>query len=134
MACHTGFGLFESNSEAGSVSVCRELRIYRPDGTLSIIYFTAFGSDQEAIYEAENIARRGYQIDVWRDGTRIGQISDSSGLDKGEHQLHSRSRAPAPSYHPETLRSCATPDGPRDQFRSTNPTQYRWPLYYRKRP
>jgi hypothetical protein len=83
---HSELESFESNSEADGAGASRELRIYRPDGALSIIYFTAFGSDAKAISEAEKIARRGYEIDVWRGGTRISRVSDFNGIDKGEHQ------------------------------------------------
>ncbi len=64
----------------------RELRVYHPDGVLSVIYVTAFESDSEAIYEAEKIARYGYQVDVWRDETRVDQVSELSNLDRSEHQ------------------------------------------------
>lgn len=52
----------------------RELRVYRPGGVLSVIYVTAFESDAKAICEAEEIARYGYQVDVWRDETRIDRV------------------------------------------------------------
>ena len=69
-------GSFESNGGPGIGVPRREFRIYRPNGTLSVIYFTTFGSDEKAIAEAKKIARFGYQVEMWRGGTRIGQLSD----------------------------------------------------------
>lgn len=64
------------STDRASASASRELRIYRPDGALSVIYVTAFESDAKAISEAERISRYGYQVDVLRDGTRIDRISE----------------------------------------------------------
>jgi len=63
-----------ANAEVGNALTCRELRLYRPDGALSLVYFGAFESDGKAISEAKRLARYGYQIDVWRDGTRVGRV------------------------------------------------------------
>lgn len=81
---------FRSTNETAAGATRHELRIYRPDGTLSVIYVTAFGSDAKAILEAEKIVRYGYQVDVWRDGTRIDRISERNVFDKDEQQSHSR--------------------------------------------
>jgi|KBSSwiStaDraftv2_1062776.scaffolds.fasta_scaffold1444297_2 hypothetical protein len=62
----------------------RELRIYRADGALSMIYVIAFGSDAKAIVEARKIAHCGYQVDVLRDGVRIDRISRLDVLGKSE--------------------------------------------------
>ena len=67
---------FKSHVEADAGVLCREFRIYRSNGALSAIYFTAFESDEKAIAEAKKLARFGYQVDIWRDGTRIDQVSD----------------------------------------------------------
>jgi hypothetical protein len=84
MNSQIGPSLFESKD--GASSARRQLRVYRPDGALSVIYVTAFESDAKAISEAERIARYGYQVDVLRDGTRIDRISELGLLDLGEHQ------------------------------------------------
>jgi len=64
----------------------RELRVYRPNGALSMIYVMTFGSDGKAIAEAKKIARYGYWVDVWRDGVRIGHASKCDVLARGEDQ------------------------------------------------
>ena len=66
---------FESNVEPDGGGSGPEFRIYRPNGTLSVIYFTAFESDEIATSEAEKIARLGYQVDIWRGATRINSVS-----------------------------------------------------------
>ena len=86
----SGQGLFESKVGEAADLARRELRIYRPDGILSVIYATAFASDAKAISEAEKIASYGYQVDVWRDGTRIDRISALNVLDTSEHRRHLR--------------------------------------------
>ena len=67
---------FESNGGPGIGAPCREFRIYRPNGTLSVIYVTTFVTDEKAIAEAKKIARFGFQVEMWRGGTRIGQLSE----------------------------------------------------------
>ena len=76
---------FGSNVEADVGVARRELRIYRPNGALSVVYITAFESDATAIVAAENIARCGYQVDVLRDGTIIVQVSELNVVDIYEH-------------------------------------------------
>jgi hypothetical protein len=75
---------FESKAGPDTRESCREFRIYRPNGTLSVIYFTAFESDEIAISEAEKIARLRYRVEIWRGGTRIDQISDSNVFNTGK--------------------------------------------------
>jgi hypothetical protein len=77
---------FRSTDEDGASAARRELRIYHPNGALSVIYVTAFESDAKATYEAEKIARYGYQVDVWRDGTRIDRVAYLSALEMDGHQ------------------------------------------------
>ena len=77
---------FESRGKSDAGVLCREFRIYRSNGNLSVIYFTAFESDDKAISEAEKIARFGYQVDIWRDGTRIDQITDRHLPATGKHR------------------------------------------------
>jgi hypothetical protein len=74
MNYHNELEPFDSSAEPSDAALCPELRIYRPDGALSVIYLTAFENDTEAMAEAERIARNGYRIDVWRDGRRIAQV------------------------------------------------------------
>jgi hypothetical protein len=77
---------FRSINETARGAARRELRIYHPNGALSVIYVTAFESDAKAIAEAETIARYGYQVDVWRDGVRIDRVSALDVLDRSEDQ------------------------------------------------
>ncbi len=79
-------GSLETSVETSDVLACREFRLYRPDGTLSVVYFATFDSDAEAISNAERIARHGYQVDIWRDGMRINRVSVSDVLDTSDHQ------------------------------------------------
>jgi hypothetical protein len=72
---------------AGGVSR-RELRVYRTNGALSMIYVMAVGSDAKALVEARKIARCGYQVEIWRDEVRIDWVSELDGLDKSEGQSH----------------------------------------------
>jgi hypothetical protein len=81
---------FESNVEPDGAMPSREFRIYRPDGLLSAIYFTAFESDEKAISEAEKIALTGYMVDIWRNGTRINRIGGRNVLGTGKHRQHSQ--------------------------------------------
>jgi len=86
MDSHNGPGSFRSRGETAAGAERRELRIYRPNGALSVIYVTTFGSDAKAMCEAEKIARYGYQVDVWRDGTRIDRVSYLNALEMGGRQ------------------------------------------------
>jgi hypothetical protein len=65
---------FGSNAEVDNTMACRELRLYHSDGALSLVYLGTFESDGKAISEAKILARYGYRIDVWRDGTRVGRV------------------------------------------------------------
>ena len=80
-----GLKSFGSDVEVDVGVVRRELRIYRPNGALSMVYITAFESDATAIAAAENITRYGYQVDVLRDGTIIVQVSELNVVDMYEH-------------------------------------------------
>jgi hypothetical protein len=77
---------FESKIEPGVSVACRELRIYRPGGALSVIYFPSCESDGKAIAEAENIAQYGYQVDIWQGETRIGRVSGRNAFDFGNYR------------------------------------------------
>jgi len=55
-----------------------ELLIYRLDGRLSVIFVTTFFSDSEAIEKAEELARYGYRVEVWRNGIEVGRAAKSS--------------------------------------------------------
>jgi hypothetical protein len=83
---------FDSTIEPDASSPSCEFRIYRPNGSLSVIYFTAFESDQRAISEAEKIARTGYLVDVWRSGARIDRVSGHNVSDTGRHGPHLQER------------------------------------------
>lgn len=75
---------FGPNAEVDNTTACCELRLYRPDGALSLVYFGTFESDGKAISEAKKLARYGYQIDIWRDGTRVGRVPALGGHYTGE--------------------------------------------------
>lgn len=75
MGRQTELELSEPKAELDIGVACRELRIYRPNGALAVIYFTAFKCDEEAIFEAEKIARCGYHVDIWISGTRTSRDS-----------------------------------------------------------
>lgn len=75
-----------TNVEADDALACRELRLYRPDGTLSAVYFATFDSDANAISDAERMARCGYQVEVWQNGIRITRVSVSNAPDTSDHQ------------------------------------------------
>ena len=77
---------FRLKSEAATGAARRELRVYHPDGVLSVIYVTALESDAKAVCEAEKIARYGYQVDVWRDGTRTNRVPELNNLHASGHQ------------------------------------------------
>jgi hypothetical protein len=72
--------------QTGDVLGCRELRLYRPDGTLSAVYLATFDSDANAISDAERMARCGYQVEVWRNGMRIDRVLASTAPDTSDHQ------------------------------------------------
>jgi hypothetical protein len=74
MDVRTALVSFGLTARVDNALTCRELRLYRPDGALSLVYFGTFESDGKAISEAKRLARYGYQIDVWRDGTRVGRV------------------------------------------------------------
>jgi hypothetical protein len=76
MGIQDGPGSYTPEDAMAVSAGCRELRIYRRDGTLSVIYVTTFGSDAKAILEAEKLAGYGYRIDVMRDGMRIDRIAE----------------------------------------------------------
>jgi hypothetical protein len=65
---------FESEVEPNADVQRAEFRIFRPNGILSAIYFTAFEDETIAALEAEKIARLGYQVEIWRGGKRTDQI------------------------------------------------------------
>jgi hypothetical protein len=77
---------FGPHAEVDNAVACRELRLYRPDGALSLIYFSTFESDEKAISEAKKLARYGYRIDVCRDGTRVGRVPSLGIRHTGERQ------------------------------------------------
>jgi len=55
-----------------------ELLIYRLDGRLSVIFVTTLLSDSEAIEKADELARYGYRVEVWRNGIEVGRAAKSS--------------------------------------------------------
>jgi hypothetical protein len=69
---------FESKAEPGISVAPQELRIYRPGGALSVIYFPSCESAGKAIAEAEHIAQYGYQVEIWQGETRIGRVTDQN--------------------------------------------------------
>jgi hypothetical protein len=75
---------FQPIDETSASAVPHELRIYRPNGALSMIYVMTFVSDAKAIVEARKLACYGYQVDVWRDGVRTSRISSLNALGSGE--------------------------------------------------
>ena len=86
MDSQKGPGPFRSIREPAAGVVHRELRVYRPNGALSMIYVMTFGGDAKAIAEAKKVARYGYQVDVWRDGVRIGHVAKPVPFGRKEDQ------------------------------------------------
>jgi hypothetical protein len=83
-----GFLEFEVELDIGVASP--EFRIYRPNGALAVIYFTAFRCDEEATFEAEKIARCGYHVDIWVGGTRTNRVFGPSSPSVAEYRGHAR--------------------------------------------
>jgi hypothetical protein len=88
MDFHNELDAIKTDTWTDANTASREFRIYRPDGVLSVVYFTAFETDERAIAEAEKIARYGYRVDIWRGRTRIERIAAGTAPGKEGRGCH----------------------------------------------